>query len=235
MKNFMNLIKGRTSVQDKNQRLEDVAYVVIDTELTGLDEKKDSIVSIGAVKMIGGKIELGNSFYRLVNPKTALTVKSVLIHEITPSEVMQKPDIDSVLSEFLDFCGEDVIVGYCVSIDMEFLNMEAGRINSHEIKNPVVDIQAIFEWALRKAALRNRGDMTMPQQYKLYDIAKHFGISVSGAHNAMIDAFITAQIFQRLIPVLIDSGIRSIGELQKLSEKYKGGDRNNIALGMINF
>jgi len=235
MKNFMNLIKGRTSVQDKNQRLEDVAYVVIDTELTGLDEKKDSIVSIGAVKMIGGKIELGNSFYRLVNPKTALTVKSVLIHEITPSEVMQKPDIDSVLSEFLDFCGEDVIVGYCVSIDMEFLNMEAGRINSHEIKNPVVDIQAIFEWALRKAALRNRGDMTMPQQYKLYDIAKHFGISVSGAHNAMIDAFITAQIFQRLIPVLIDSGIRSVGELQKLSEKYKGGDRNNIALGMINF
>ena len=235
MKNFMNLIKGRTSVQDKNQRLEDVAYVVIDTELTGLDEKKNSIVSIGAVKMIGGKIELGNSFYRLVNPKTALTVKSVLIHEITPSEVMQKPDIDSVLSEFLDFCGEDVIVGYCVSIDMEFLNMEAGRINSHEIKNPVVDIQAIFEWALRKAALRNRGDMTMPQQYKLYDIAKHFGISVSGAHNAMIDAFITAQIFQRLIPVLIDSGIRSVGELQKLSEKYKGGDRNNIALGMINF
>jgi len=231
----MNLIKGRTSVQDKNQRLEDVAYVVIDTELTGLDEKKNSIVSIGAVKMIGGKIELGNSFYRLVNPKTALTVKSVLIHEITPSEVMQKPDIDSVLSEFLDFCGEDVIVGYCVSIDMEFLNMEAGRINSHEIKNPVVDIQAIFEWALRKAALRNRGDMTMPQQYKLYDIAKHFGISVSGAHNALIDAFITAQIFQRLIPVLIDSGIRSVGELQKLSEKYKGGDRNNIALGMINF
>jgi len=235
MKNFMKLIRGRTSVQDKNQSLENVAYVVIDTELTGLDEKKDSIVSIGAVRMIGGKIELGNSFYRLVNPKTALTAKSVLIHEITPSEVMQKPDIDSVLSEFLDFCGEDVIVGYCVSIDMEFLNSESRRISSNEIRNPVVDIQAIYEWALRKAALRDKGDMTMPQQYKLYDIAKHFGISVSGVHNAVIDAFITAQIFQRLIPVLIESGIRSIGELLKLSEKYKGGDRNNIALGISNF
>lgn len=185
--------------------------------------------------MTGGKIELGNSFYRLVNPKTALTAKSVLIHEITPSEVMQKPDIESVLSEFLDFCGEDVIVGYCVSIDMEFLNSESRRISSHEIRNPVLDIQAIYEWALRKAALRDLGDMTIPQQYKLYDIAKHYGIAVSGAHNAIIDAFITAQIFQRLIPVLIESGIRSIDELLKLSKKYKGGDRNNIALGISNF
>ena len=121
----MKLITERTSVQGKNQSLEDAAYVVIDTELTGLNGKKDSIVSIGAVRMNGGKIDLSNSFYRLVNPKTALTAKSVLIHEITPSDVMQKPDIDSVLSEFLDFCGEDIIVGFCVSIDMEFLNREA--------------------------------------------------------------------------------------------------------------
>ena len=208
---------------------------MIDTELTGLDEKKDSIVSIGAVRMVGGKIDLGNSFYRLVNPKTALTAKSVLIHEITPSEVMQKPEIDSVLSEFLDFCGEDVIVGYCVSIDMEFLNIETRRIFSHPIMNPVLDVQAIYEWALRKASLRDMGGMTMPQHYKLYDVAKHFGISVNGAHNAIIDAFITAQIFQRLIPVLIESGITSIGELLKLSQKYKGGDRNSIALGISNF
>ena len=43
--------------------------VVVDTELTGLDEKKDSIVSIGAVRMTGGRIELGDMFYRLVSPR----------------------------------------------------------------------------------------------------------------------------------------------------------------------
>ena len=48
-------------------------YVVVDTELTGLDEKKDSIVSIGAVRMTGGRIELGDMFYRLVSPRTQLT------------------------------------------------------------------------------------------------------------------------------------------------------------------
>ncbi len=211
-----------TPLQDKNKKLDDVAYVVIDTELTGLDAKKDSIVSVGAIKMIGGRIEIGNSFYRLVNPKTALTAESVIIHEITPSEVLHKPDIDSVLSEFLDFCGDDVIVGYCTAIDMEFLNKETKRIIGSKIKNPVVDIQAIQTWM----SLWNRWEITWPNEYRLYDIAKYFGISVNGAHNAIIDAYITAQIFQRFIPKLIDSEISSIGDLVKLSDKYEGGDRN---------
>jgi len=231
MIDVMNINRRRTSLQDKSRRLEDVAYVVIDTELTGLDEKRDSIISIGAIRMSGGMIELGNSFYRLVNPRTALTARSIIIHEITPSEVTQKPGIDSVLSEFLDFCGNDVIVGYCTSIDMEFLNRDTKRIMSHEIKNPVLDVQAIQEWV----TLRSRGGIALPKQYKLYDIAKNLGISVNGAHNALIDAFITAQIFQRYIPVLIESGIRSIGELLRLSEKYKGGDRYSTGRGMSNF
>jgi DNA polymerase III subunit epsilon len=235
MINFMKLKNGRRRLQDKNKRLEDVAYVAIDTELTGLNEKKDSIVSIGAVRMTGGRIELGNSFYRMLNPKTALSAKSVIIHEITPLEVMQKPAIESVLAEFLDFCDDAVLVGYCVSIDMGFLNRESKRITSHEMNNPALDIQAIHEWTMKKVALRGRRGTTIPQQYKLYDIAKNFSIPVNGAHNAKIDAYITAQIFQRFIPVLIASGIRSIGELLKLSEEYKGGDRHRIARGMSNF
>jgi DNA polymerase-3 subunit epsilon len=235
MMNFMKLQGGMTRLHDKNARLEDISYVVIDTELTGLNEKKDSIVSIGAVRMTGGRIDLGNSFYRLLNPRTALTAQSVIIHEITPSETIKKPDIDSVLAEFLDFCGDDILVGYCISIDMGFLNRETRRINGHEIKNPVLDIQAIHEWASKNAALQGKEWVTIPKQYKLYDIAKHFNIPVNGAHNAVIDSYITAQIYQRFIPLLREAGITSIGELLKLSEKYKGGDRHRLARGMSSF
>ena len=34
--------------------------------------------------MNGGRIDLGDTFYRLVNPETSLTAESVIIHEITP-------------------------------------------------------------------------------------------------------------------------------------------------------
>ncbi|HXX57414.1 MAG TPA: 3'-5' exonuclease, partial [Thermodesulfovibrionales bacterium] len=98
-----------TSVDEKASVL-DAGYVVIDTELTGLDERKDSIVSLGALRMTGGRIELGESFYRLANPETALTSESVVIHGITPSDVVEKPSIDTVLAEFLQFCNDAIIV-----------------------------------------------------------------------------------------------------------------------------
>ena len=55
---------------DTSRLIRDTRFVVADTELTGLDEKKDSIVSIGAVRMVGGSINLGDQFYRLVSPKS---------------------------------------------------------------------------------------------------------------------------------------------------------------------
>jgi DNA polymerase-3 subunit epsilon len=215
--------------------IEKAEYVVVDTELTGLNGKKDSIVSIGALRMTGGRIDLSDSFYSLVNPETHLTAESVIIHEITPAEVFEKPDIRTELAEFLRFCGDDIIVGFCVNIDMEFLNREAKRILGHTIKNPVLDIFPMFEWIRSSKSARGGKEINMPVHYKLYDIAKHYGIDVNGAHNAMIDAFITAQIFQRFIPILIEAGIRSIGDVLRLSNKLKGGDRFAVNRGISNF
>ncbi len=226
--------EGRVS-GEKDRRIGDAGYVVIDTELTGLNGKKDSIVSIGAVKMAGGRIDLGKTFYGLINPESDLTAESVIIHEIMPTDVLQKPDIETVLSEFVRFCGTNVIVGYCVDIDMEFLNREMKRFFGYPLQNPVVDIQMIFEWLRKRGAFHEGKETDIPLHYRLYDIAKYFGISVNGAHNALIDSFITAQIFQRFIPVLTKSGIKSVGELLKLLRSVKGGDKYTISRGMSNF
>ena len=44
--------------------LSEIPFVVFDTELSGLDPKKDFIVSVGAIKMFGPKIHLSREFYR---------------------------------------------------------------------------------------------------------------------------------------------------------------------------
>ena len=93
----------RSRAADDPNLIENASYVVLDTELTGLNPKKDSVVSIGAVKMTGSKIELGQTFYRLVKPDTEFTPSSVIVHEITPSDVRRKPGIDTALVEFEDF------------------------------------------------------------------------------------------------------------------------------------
>ncbi len=205
----------RTPIIDGN-------YVVIDTELTGLDEGRDAILSLGAVRMTGGRIEIGNAFYRLVSPNRQLAAENVIIHEITPSDVAAKPSIDAVLAEFLDFCGDRIFVGHFTAIDMAFLDRDAKRHTGSAIGNAVLDTYSIYEW-LRKR-YRDHPCMAPGMSTKLYDIAKCFGIPVNGAHNALMDAYTTAQLFQRFIPLLVASGAQDLDDLLRIGIPFKGGE-----------
>jgi len=219
---------------DRSVPISEARYVVLDTELTGLDEKKDSIVSIGAVRMTGGRIELGNTFYRLVSPRTELKASSVVIHEITPSEVAAKPGIDTVLAEFTEFCGDAILAGHFISIDLSFLNREMKRISGKDIPNPAIDTFTIYEW-LRKRNKSRDCFATPFAGYRLYDIVKCFDVPVNGAHNALMDAFITAQLLQRFFPLLIEAGAEDIGDLIKIGIPFKGGDHFNLSGEFSNF
>jgi len=192
-------------------------YVVMDTELTGLDPKKDSIVSIGCIKMTGSRIDIGQTFYRVVKPETALTSKSVIVHGITPSEAEKSPSIENVLSDFLDFCKDSVVVGHFLFIDLVFLNKEVMRLYGKRIGNSLVDTLRIYKW------IREHGDAGKHfyrdnGEDNLFSIAKKYKIPVSDAHNALMDAFITAQLFQRFLVFLPQLGVRSIKDLLKIGK-----------------
>jgi DNA polymerase III subunit epsilon len=234
MRDFFKLKKQEPLLVDKNLPFTDVQYTVLDTELTGLNERKDSILSIGAVRMAGTRIELANSFHQLVKPETKFKPDSVVVHEITPSDVLEKPNIDLILAEFLQFCGSDILVGHCLSIDLSFINREMKRIFVHTIQNPLIDTYKVYEW-LRKKVPTKTCFSSSPQDSSLYEIAKCFSIAVRGAHNALIDAFITAQLLQRFMPVLLDIGITTIGDLLKIGHPLEGGDTHKLSSEISNF
>lgn len=213
--------KKRNHREDRTP-VSDASFVVIDTELTGLNEKKDSIVSLGAVRMIGTSISLGDPFYRLVKPETELTRESVIIHGIVPSDVAAEEDIASVLEKFLVFCGSSIVVGHCVAIDLAFLEREMKRVPGHGMENPVLDTAELFGWMSRRGVLECC--KSMPREPELYGLCQCLEIPVSEAHHALADAFITAQIFQRFLPLLQEQGITTIGELARIGDPTGGGD-----------
>jgi DNA polymerase-3 subunit epsilon len=201
-------------------------YVAIDTELTGLDEKKDAIVSLGAVRMTGGTVHLGETFYRLVNPGTGITAESVVIHEITPADVREQPGIETALRDFLSFCGPGVLVGHFVSIDLGFLCRDVRRIYGAPLENPVIDTFSIYTWLRHR--MQTEDCFAAPEKgVALYDIAKCFHIGVEGAHNAVQDAFLTAQLLQRFLPLLQEAGARDIGDLLRIAAPFEGGDHHH--------
>jgi len=192
--------------------INEACYTVIDTELTGLDPKQDSIVSIGAIKMTGMRIKLGETFYKLVKPQTALTSDSVVVHGITPSDVKEKPYIGSLIPELLDFCKGCVLVGHFIHLDLLFLNREIKRFSVQSFDNPAIDTYRIYDWIKH-----HNGDFS--RQYggngdkDLFSLAKKYKIQVSDAHNALMDAFITAQLFQRFLSHLPKLGVRTLRDL----------------------
>ncbi len=193
-------------------------YVVMDTELTGLDVKKDSIVSVGAVAMAGGRIILGETFYEMVCPETALRSESIVVHGIMPSEVAGKPSFGAVLDDFLKFCEGAVIVGHFLSLDLAFLNKEMKRLQGRKFRYPVADTLRVHEW-MQDHSRGARGQYDACEENKdLFSMAKKYQIQVSAAHNALMDAFITAQLFQRFLSFLPALGVRTVKDLLRIAK-----------------
>lgn len=200
------------------RRIGDTEFVVLDTELTGLNELKDHVIAIGAIKMRGKTIKLGDIFYRTVSPtKAKFRKESIMIHEITPSELEKCPKIEPILREFLEFSKNSIIVGHCVDIDLTFLKKEFRDSLKISYQPKAVDILPIFKWSVKRGLLRDDRE----ERNSLEDIASFLNIEVKSLHDALADAFTTAQIFQRLLTCLENHGISNLDELMKIGNPYQ--------------
>jgi DNA polymerase III subunit epsilon len=211
----LKYLKAITQIE-KNTVISEATYIVFDTELTGLNIKKDSIVSIGALRMQGGKIDLNEIYYRVVDPEAQLTGQSVVIHEITPSEASRCPKIDVLLPEFLEYCRNGIIVGHFVSIDMAFVNKELTKLFGFPLQNPAVDTRKIYKWIRMQEEQVCAFHAGLSEDLDLTSLANRYSIPVKNAHNALNDAFVTAQLFQRFLNLLQKFNINTVTELIRI-------------------
>jgi DNA polymerase-3 subunit epsilon len=112
---------------DLQTAIGDVRYVSFDTELTGLDLKRDSIIAIGAVRLDGGRIFPADSFYSLVRPDAELKSPGVVVHGITHSDLENASRAGEALRAFVEFAGDSVLVGHFVHIDTGFVGRALKR------------------------------------------------------------------------------------------------------------
>jgi len=197
----------------KSRPIMDCSFVVFDTELSGLDARKDFIVSIGAVKMTGGTIHISSEFYRLVRPAGELSKKSVEVHGLVPSELKDQEDLDSVLPDFLDYITDSVLVGHFVSIDMKFVNAALKKRGAQRLSNPALDTHTLHEWLSENGASFRKHYPGGTNKTDLFSVAGRYGITIDSAHNALNDAYITAQLFQKFLFFLHAEGMHTLNDL----------------------
>lgn len=178
------------------QRLSDLSYTVFDTETTGVEPSAgDRIVSIGAVRIVNGRLLKQEVFDQLVDPQRPVSAESVRVHGLRMRDLEGQPLLREVLPAFYRFCEDTVLVAHNAAFDMRFLELaeaESGVRFSH----PVLDTLL-----LSAIAHPNHTD------HRLEAIAERLGVPVIGRHTALGDALVTSEVFLKLVAVLAQRGI----------------------------
>ncbi|MDD2973163.1 MAG: PolC-type DNA polymerase III [Lachnospiraceae bacterium] len=184
----------------KNQTL-DETYVVFDLETTGFSPVQNRIIEIGAVKVTGG--EIVDRFSTFVNPDVPIPFRIEKLTSINDSMVMDAPMIDVILPQFLEFCGDAVLVAHNAGFDMSFLMENAKRLGLN-VKYTYVDTVALARLLLPNHA-----------KYTLDSVAKMMNISLENHHRAVDDAAATAEIFVKFIPMLREDKIETLRQINE--------------------
>ena len=205
-------VRRRLAV-DPATAIEQVDYVAFDTELTGLDPKRDSIISIGAVRLRGGRIFPGKSFHRLVQPESELRPESVVVHELVHADLEGAARASDVLIDFIGFLADAVLLGHFVHIDLTFVGRAMRRIFGVGWARGAVDTATLHDWLVDNdpAFARHHGGISVKKD--LFSTATRYGVDLDRPHDALFDAFVAAQLFQRYLAFLPANGVRTVKEL----------------------
>ena len=166
--------------------LENVTFVIFDTETTGFSPVHDRLVEVGAVKIRGGK-NLGEKTW-LINPQRSIPYYAQRVHNITPAMVKDQPTFAEMYPEFLEFIDGAVLVAHNAPFDVRFISAEAQRNNLPVPKNAVLDSLVLF-----------RNWFPDAKSHSLSDLLPSLGIDTGDlqAHRATDDSLFVYFVIQK--------------------------------------
>jgi DNA polymerase-3 subunit epsilon len=188
--------------------LRKLTFVVFDTETTGLNPSEgDEIIQLGAIRIVNGQILHHETIDQLVDPKRHVPATSVAIHGIDPALLTGQPTIDRVLPHFHNFAEGAVLVAHNAAFDMRFLQLKE-ESTGIQFNNPVLDTLLLS--SIIHPNLKGHG---------LEGIAERFNITIVGRHTALGDSIVTAEVLNKLIPLLEAQGVTTLEDALLASEK----------------
>ncbi len=196
-----------------SQQIDEVRFIVFDTETTGLDVILDRILAIGAIAIFESKLDVGDSL-EIYLKQEIFNVDSVEIHGILKEGNTIKHTEQEAIISFLEYAKNAVLVAHHAAFDVAMINAGLKRMGLPKLKNKVIDTGILF----KKTDLAK----DKAKHYSLDDLSKQFKLKNHDRHTASGDAFLTGLIFIKTLSKLKKT--RNI----KLKDLFFNSDRRGL-------
>lgn len=161
-------------------------YTVIDIETTGMSIYNSEIIELSAVRVRDNKIV--GEFSSLVCPDNPIPSKITSLTGITNEMVLNKPTIDEILQEYIDFLGDDILLGHNINqFDINILYDTYERIYKKELRNDLIDTLRFVRYCNIDV-----------DNYKLKTLAEYFDIVNEQEHRSLYDCRTNHFVYQKL-------------------------------------
>ncbi|MFZ5883443.1 MAG: helicase C-terminal domain-containing protein [Chloroflexota bacterium] len=177
------------------------SIVAIDIETTGLNDERDAVIEIGAVKFKGHRVE--DEWSTLVNPGRHIPEFITALTGISDAEVRHAPRLRDIAHELEAFVGNAPVVGHNIRFDLGFLQKQAGVLQYNEIID-TYELAAVV--------------MPTASRYNLGALGKQLGILLPATHRALDDARVTMAAFNKLIELVRELPLDLLAEIVRHGE-----------------
>ena len=190
------------------RKIQQLSFVVLDTEATGFDSKKDELLSCGIIGIEEEKIKISSSkewqFASEKSPGKSATIHG-LIHPKNPIE------LKTFCQELLGNLRGSIIVGHHIGFDLDLLCKTFQPFGFNQFPNPKIDTMNL---AVRlDFGPQVDWNRVRKEDYSLDALCEKFNIPKEDRHTAGGDAFLTAQLLLKLLKQAEKKGILTYQEL----------------------
>ena len=190
-------------------------FIALDLETTGLDSSKEQIIEIGAIKFVDGEPQ--DRFNSLVLPSITIPKFITDLTGISNEDVKDAPEIEDILPEFIEYCGNYPLVAHNSPFDMGFLRVWAAKIEA-SASSSTLKPESYFKNDVYDTALLSRIFFWWVTNHKLVTLADYFKLDPSDAHRASSDAERSGLLFLKIIDRMYDSSYQTLSSLAILFE-----------------
>lgn len=209
---FLRQLQKELSVEYELDRpLKDLRVVVFDLETTGFyPERGDHILSIGAIKAKGDRIQNDDFFYSLVYSNQTLTEEIKNLTGISQEELQSAPPLSDILMQFFEFMKGHLLVAHHATHEKTFMQHVTWNLTRSHFQHRIIDTSFLIQ-------------ITEPtlNLIRLEDCCSHCDIEVAQRHHALGDAKMTAKLWSHYLQRIQELGYETLRDVYEQLAKMR--------------